>query len=144
MRAAGCAPRMNSLIAQATVDGAEMPPISSEMPMPGPAAVVPGAYGGLEVLGQRDGAGGGIEGGRRAVGLVEAGGHRALGEARGLAQHGADGVAVEVAEVALTEDLVDVERLEQVELEIADVALVMAHEGHPGAGRQSGTVPAQK
>ena len=64
-----------------------------------------------------------------AVGLGERLRHRALRQTRGLAEHLADGVDVEVAEFATGEHLLQVKHLDEVELQVADVALVVAHGG---------------
>ena len=62
-----------------------------------------------------------------AVGVDERLGDRALGQPGDLGEHLAGGVGVQIACSRLAERLVDAEHLEQVELLVADVALVVAH-----------------
>ena len=69
----------------------------------------------------------GVERRRVAVGVGEGFGQRALGLTRRLVEHLSDGLAVEVTELAGGQRLLQVEHLEQVELQIAHVALVVAH-----------------
>ena len=92
-----------------------------------PAAVDDNAHRLLESLGQRDAVGLRVEYRGVAVALGERFGHRALGQARHLAQHLDGGVDVQVGELALTHRLVDFENLEQIEYLVTDIALVVAH-----------------
>jgi hypothetical protein len=81
----------------------------------------------LEGLGQGDRVRGGVERWRVAVAVGEGLRHRALGKPRRLVEHLAHRLAVEVAELAGDQCLLQVEHFEEVELEVAHVALVMAH-----------------
>jgi len=62
-----------------------------------------------------------------AVGFGEGVGDRPLGQARGLGEYLTDRVGIEVAVLAAVEHLLQLQQLEEVELEVADVALEMAH-----------------
>ena len=68
-----------------------------------------------------------IESGRVPVGVGEGLGQRPLGQPGGLAEHLANGLAVEVAELTGRQRLLEFEHLEEIELEIPDIALVVAH-----------------
>ncbi len=81
----------------------------------------------LEGFRQGDGVILGVEDRRVAVGVGEGLAQRSLGEAGNFTEHVADGVGVEVAPHAVTQRLLETEYLEEVELQVADVALVMAH-----------------
>ncbi len=117
----------NSLIAQATIAGAGMPPTSSDSPIAEPLALLPRPERLLERLGQRDGVGVRVEGRRVAVAVGERLRERSLGLPGRLGEHLADRLAVEVAELPSGQDLLQVEHLEQVEFEVTHVALVVAH-----------------
>src|SRR6478672_4083875 len=80
---------------------------------------------GAESMSRHD-AGFGVEGRRVPVAVRERL-RRSGGQFRGLSQHLAHRVAVEVAERCGGQNLVQVEYLEEVELEISHVALVMTH-----------------
>ncbi len=69
----------------------------------------------------------GVEDRRVAVGVGEAFGGRPLGQCLDLGEDAACGVLVQIAELAGFEDLLNLQELEEVELEVAEVALVMAH-----------------
>jgi hypothetical protein len=69
----------------------------------------------------------GVEDGRVLVRVGERLGEVLAGHPVHLAQDRPGGVHVDVGERALTEDLVALEHLEEVELDVADVALVVAH-----------------
>ena len=81
----------------------------------------------LERLGQGHRVRVGVERRRVAVGVGEGFGQWALGLTRRLVEHLSDGLAVEVTELAGGQRLLQVEHLEEVELQIAHVALVVAH-----------------
>ena len=72
---------------------------------------------------------GGVEYRWVAVRVGESLGDRALGQAGGFGQNRFGGIDVEIAVASGAEDGPDVEDLEQVELEIADVGDVVAHGG---------------
>lgn len=91
------------------------------------SGVPPGAEGLLERLREGHGVGLGIEDRGVAVGVGETFGGRALCEGLDLGEDAACGLFVEVAELAGFEDLLNLQELEEVELEVAEVALVMAH-----------------
>ena len=92
-----------------------------------PAAVGQGLVRLLEGLGNGDRVGLGIEDRWVAVGLGERVGQRALCEVVHLPQHVDGGLAVEIAELTTREDLIEFQHLEEVELEVAEIALVMPH-----------------
>ena len=69
-----------------------------------------------------------VERRRVAVGVGERLRERPLGQASGLHQHLPHRVAVQVAELAAGQRLVEFQHLEQVELEVAHVALVVTHD----------------
>jgi hypothetical protein len=94
---------------------------------PPPLAVDQRLPGLLERLGQRDRAGVGVEDGRVAVGVGEGLGERPLGELGDLGDDAAGRVLVQVGERSVRQDLVGAEDLEEVELDVANVALVVAH-----------------
>jgi len=68
-----------------------------------------------------------VEHRRVAVGVEQALGQLVLGEPGDLVQDLAGGVRVHLGVGTFAQDLLAVEDLEQVELEVADVALVVAH-----------------
>jgi len=79
---------------------------------------------------------GGVEHGGVAVGLGERLGQRTLGEALHLGEHAARGDFVEVGELAGAQPLAEPEHLEEGELDVAEVALVVAHRlAHLGSWR---------
>lgn len=69
-----------------------------------------------------------IEDRRIPVGIDERGGHRTFGLPRSFRQHRADGGGVQLPEVSGSQDRVEVDHLEQVEQQVADIALVVTHE----------------
>ena len=71
----------------------------------------------------------GVEHRRVAVGGGEGLRDRALGQGRDLGEDALGGLGVHVAELAGVECLVHTQDLEHVELEVADVALVVTHYG---------------
>ena len=93
--------------------------------------VHPGLVGLLERLRERSGVGGRVEDRRVAVGVDERRGEVLAGEALDLGQHLAGGLAVHLGERTGAEDLVAAQHLEEVELDVAQVALVVAHGGPP-------------
>ena len=92
-----------------------------------PLAVVQGLEGLLDRLRHRHRVGVGVEDRRVAVAVDEGLGERALGQLGDLGDHAARGLDVEIVERRLLEDLVGAEDLEEVELDIAHVALEVAH-----------------
>lgn len=68
-----------------------------------------------------------VEDRRVTVGVGEGLGERSLCESCDLGQHAADGVGIEIAPSAFAQWLFQSEYLEEVELEVPNVALVMAH-----------------
>ena len=64
-----------------------------------------------------------------AVGVGEGLRHRTLRQATHLVQHLAGEIAVQVGEVTVGQGLFQAEHLEEVELQIAEIALVVAHVG---------------
>ena len=89
--------------------------------------VHPGLVALLERLGHRRGAGRGVEDGRVAVAVLVRRGEVLAGEPVDLGEDRAGGLAVDLREGALAEDVVAAEHLEEVELDVAQVALVVAH-----------------
>jgi len=85
--------------------------------------------------GERDRAGRGVEHRRVAIGVEQALGKLVLREATDLAEDLAGSCRVDVGVRTAAQDLLTVEDLEQVELEIAQVALVVAHQGPPCSAR---------
>ncbi len=81
----------------------------------------------LEALGDGHRVGLRVEDRGSAVGFREGLGSGTLGERLDLGKDAARGVLVEVAERTGFEDLLNLQELEEVELEVAEVALVMAH-----------------
>jgi hypothetical protein len=69
----------------------------------------------------------GVEDGRVAVAVLVRRGQVLAGQALHLDEDRARGVAVDRLERTRTQDLVPAEHLEEVELDVADVALVVAH-----------------
>src|SRR5207245_11531479 len=67
-----------------------------------------------------------VEDRRLAVGRGEGFSHRTLREARDLVERRAHRVGIEIAVAAGGEDVVEVEHLEQVELDVADIGDVVA------------------
>src|SRR5680860_3643 len=102
---------------------------------PPPLGVHVGAVGLGEGLRQRDLVGLRVVHRRRAVGLQQRLGQLVGGEPADLAHHLAGGVGVDVRVGAVPEQLGAVEDLEEVELEVAEVVLVVAH------GRTSPSAP---
>jgi hypothetical protein len=89
--------------------------------------VDPGGVALLERLGERCGAGLGVEHGRVLVRVGEGLGQVLAGQPVHLAQDRLRRLGVDVGEGSLAEDLVALEHLEEVELDVADIALVVAH-----------------
>ena len=112
-------------------DGAGVPPSSSVIWQAPVLGVHPGAVALLERLGQRRGVGLGVEDRRVAVAVLERRGEVLAGEPVDLGQDLAGGLAVDLGERAGAEDLVAAEHLEEVELDVAEVALVVAHVALP-------------
>ncbi|SKX65793.1 Uncharacterised protein [Mycobacteroides abscessus subsp. abscessus] len=81
----------------------------------------------LERLGDRDAVRLGVEGRGIAVALGERIGDDALCQVLHLAEHVDSGLVVEIAELSGLEDLVEFEHVEEVELQVAHIALVMTH-----------------
>ena len=96
-------------------------------PDPEPLALPPRVQGLLERLGNGHHVRVGVERRWAPVGLGERLRDRPLGQLRGFRQHLAHRLAVEVAELAGRQRLLERKHLEKVELEIAHIALVMAH-----------------
>ncbi len=69
----------------------------------------------------------GVERRRMPVAVGERLGHLALGQPRGLGKHLPHRFAVQVAERFVGQHLLQAQRLEQVEFQVAHVALVVAH-----------------
>ena len=69
----------------------------------------------------------GVEDRRVAVGVLERRGEVLAGQPVDLGEDLARGLAVDLGERAGAEDLVAAEHLEEVELDVAEVALVVAH-----------------
>jgi hypothetical protein len=94
-----------------------------------------GVHPGLVRLGERgvhgDGLGVGVVHRRVAVGVVERRGERAGGQALDLGEDVARGVGVDLLEDPGAVDAAAVEQLEEIELDVAQVALVMAHASIP-------------
>ena len=103
-----------------------------------PVAVDVGLERLLERVGHRHGLAHRVVDRRVAVAVEQAVGQLVLGEARDLAQDVLRRVDVDVRVDALPEDVLTVEDLEQVELEVAHVALVVAHSGPSTFCRSSG------
>ena len=127
MNAAGWAPSANSLIAHATIAGAGTPPMSSSSPMRNHSPCCQARTDFLNDSGRVTVCVVGVERRRVAVGVGERFRERPLGQPRRLVEHLSHGLAVEVTELAGGQRLLQVEHLEQVELQIAHVALVVAH-----------------
>jgi hypothetical protein len=98
-----------------------------ERAQPPVLGVHPGAVALLERLGDRGGVGLGVEDGGRAVGLLERRGEVLPGQPVDLGEDLAGGGDVDVGEGPGAEHLVGAEDLEEVELDVAEVALVVAH-----------------
>jgi hypothetical protein len=79
----------------------------------------------------------GVEDRGIAVAVDEGCGEVVGREALDLVEDAADGVLVHLLEDALAELLLESEQLEQVELDVADVALVVAHAGYLFVGLTS-------
>src|SRR5690606_33491883 len=75
----------------------------------------------------RQGVRGGIEDRRVAVGVDERRGEVLAGEALDLGEDALRGVDVHLVERAGAQDRLTVEQLEEVELDVAQIALVVAH-----------------
>ena len=72
----------------------------------------------------------GVEDRRVAVAVLVRRGEVLAGEPVDLGEDRAGGLAVDLGERAAAEDLVPAEHLEEVELDVAEVALVVAHCSH--------------
>jgi hypothetical protein len=70
----------------------------------------------------------GVVDGRVAVGVLEGGGEVLAGQPLGLGEDALRGVEVELLERTGAEDVLTSEQLEKVELDVAQVALVVAHD----------------
>ena len=130
MKTAGLAPRTSSLTAQLTIAGAGIPPTCSSRPM---RKYSPCSQACSDCLN-----GSGIEttwvSGRTSgmpIGLGERIGDGPLGQSGRLGEDLADRVGVRIAVLGAVEHLLQLEQLEEVELEVPDVALVMPHRGAP-------------
>src|SRR5207302_833382 len=97
----------------------------------------------LERLGQRRGEGFRVVDRRVAIGVGEGFRQRAGGEVVQLRQRAAGGLLVGVRQYAFAEAVLDAEHLEEVELQVSDVALVVAHVVAPlsSAFRLGASVP---
>ena len=126
-RCAGLAPSTSSPIAQLRLEGARVPPSSAIVPRRQYSAVHPGLVALLERRGDGRGVGLGVEDRRVAVGVGEGVAELAAGHPVDLAEDRPGGVGVDVREGSGAEDLVTLEHLEEVELDVAHVALVVAH-----------------
>lgn len=73
----------------------------------------------------------GIEAGRVSIGGGKCRGHRSFGQAPGFFEHRAHGIHVKVAVIPRCEDFLELQNLKQVELKIADIALVMGQRWLP-------------
>lgn len=93
----------------------------------GPARVTVGGEGPLEALRHRHRRGGGVEHRRGAVALLEGVGEHARGEPVDLLQDASHDVLVQIGVKAGTQDVPAPEDLEEVELQVTDIALVVAH-----------------
>ncbi len=127
MNAAGWAPSANSLIAHASMDGAGTPPRSSCNPIRNHSPCFHVRADFLNDSGKLHRVCRGIECRRVAVGVGERFRQRALGQPRRLVEHLPNRLPVEVAELARRQCLLQGEHLEEVELQIAHVALVVTH-----------------
>ena len=127
MNAAGLAPEdqlgRRPLHARGHAVAAEL----DRQPEPPPLAVPQHAVGVLQRLGQRDGMGGGVEDRRVAVGVGEGRGERAGGHGVELAQGVARDLDVDALERAAAEVFLHAEDLEEVELDVAQVAPEVPH-----------------
>src|SRR5699024_10533143 len=85
----------------------------------------------LECLGQLRREGFGIVGRRVAVAFLERVGQRAGGEVVQLLEHTACGLLVRLCQHTATEPLLHLKYLEQVELEVSDIAFVVPHGAPP-------------
>ena len=118
----------NSLIAQASIDGAGTPPTSSASPMRHHSPCCHARTDFLNDSGKRDRVRVGVERRRVAVGVGERFGQRALGQPRGLVEHLAHRCRRRGRRTRRWPSAFSsVEHLEQVELQVAHVALVVAH-----------------
>ena len=90
--------------------------------------VHPGVVALLERRRHRRGAGLGVEDGRVAVAVLVRRRQVLAGHPVDLGEDRAGGLAVDLRERALAEDVVSAEHLEEVELDVAQVALVVAHD----------------
>ena len=115
-----------------------MPPSSSVIGQSPVLGVHPGAVALLERLRQGRLAGRRVEDRRVAVAVDVRLRELLAGEPVDLGQDRASGLAVDLAEGAGAEHLVASEHLEQVELDVAQVGLVVAHGRVPSMGYQLG------
>ena len=115
------------MIDHATIAGAATPPMSSFRPTRNHSPCCQARSDFLNDSGIVTACVGRVESGRVPVGVGEGLGQRSLGELGRLGEHLANGLAIEVPEVTGGQSLLELEHLEQVELEIPDIALVMAH-----------------
>ena len=131
MKAAGWAPRANSLIAHATIEGAGTPPISSDSPMRNHSPCCHARNDFLNGSGSVTAwVSGSNVGGWRSVSANDSASGPSASRAASPSISRTD-VAVEVAELARRKHLLELQHLEEVELEIAHVALVVAHAAPP-------------
>ena len=121
------APSTSSPSAQIRLEGAGVPPSSSGICRRQYSASMPGLVALLERLGERGGVRLGVEDRRVAVAVLVRRREVLAGEPVHLGQDRAGGLAVDRLERTGAEDLVAAEHLEEVELDVADVALVVAH-----------------
>jgi hypothetical protein len=93
----------------------------------GPAGLAVGGEGLLEALRHRHRAGGGVEHRRLAVALLEGVGEHARGQAVDLFEEAPHDVLVQVGVEAGAQDVPASKHLEEIELQVTDIALVVAH-----------------
>ena len=127
MCTAGLEPSTSSATAQRRLGGADRAAELLRQVEAPPLGVHVGLVGLLEALGHRHGVGRRVEDRRVAVGVEQGGGELVGGQPLDLAQDVARRVRVDLAEGAGAEHVLPAEDLEQVELDVAQVALVVAH-----------------
>ncbi|GAA5012976.1 hypothetical protein GCM10023317_50740 [Actinopolymorpha pittospori] len=111
---------------------------------PPPLRVHPGVIALLQRVTDANGAGLPVEDGRGEVGLGEGGGDVLAGEALDLAQDAARGVEVDVGIATGAEQVGTPEHVEERELDVTEIALVVAHRPPQDAFRRGGGVAAAK
>ena len=131
IQTAGLAPRISSATAQHSDRGASVPPSSAGSSSRNHSASMKGLEGLLEGLGHPDRRGRRVEDRRVAVSLGERLGDRTGGQPVDLVQDPARGLLVELGIRLRAQQVLPAQHLEQVELDVTEVALVVTHRGLP-------------